>query len=111
MGQPLAAGAGEEDEGQEAVEQDDDQDQAQGGLQDFLGAPGLVMEEGKANQQGDGRHDQGHKDGHGQRGAGAADLQPRLDQLLETINIVLEFAREEFADLGVEPVDVGDEGQ
>ncbi len=40
-----------------------------------------------------------------------AELQPGFDALLEGVDIVLEFARKEFADLGVQAVHVGDQGQ
>jgi hypothetical protein len=109
--QPLAIGAREEHEGQEAVENDDDEDEAEGGLKNFLDAPGLVAENGEADHHGDGGHGELYQDGHRERGSGAADAQFGLDLLLEGVDVVLKFAGEKFADLGIEAVDVGDQGQ
>ena len=48
---------------------------------------------------------------HGERGSFAGYSEARLDDLLESVDVVLEFAREEFADFLVEAIDVGDQGQ
>src|SRR6266576_2255137 len=45
--QPLALGPGKEEEWQEAVEHDNDQDQADRRLQDLVDAPGLIVKNHK----------------------------------------------------------------
>ncbi len=51
------------------------------------------------------------QNGHGERGTFARDSEAGLHDLLEGVDVVLEFAREEFADLLVKTVHVGDQGQ
>ena len=106
-----ALGAREKNEGQEAVKHDHDQDQAQRGLQNFVNAPGPVAEHGEAHQHGDGGRRQLGQHRHGQRGARPAHSQPRLDVLLEGVDVVLKFAGKKLADFGVEAIHVGDQGQ
>src|SRR5208337_158006 len=55
--------------------------------------------------------DQLREDGHGERGALAGDVEARLDELLEGVDVVLEIAGEEFAHFLIETIDVGDQGQ
>ena len=109
--QPASAGARKEDEGQQAIKKDDDQHQAEGGFEDGVDAPGAVAKHGETDDHGDGCRDQLRQNGHGERGARARHSEPRLHDLLEGVDVVLEFAREEFANLLVETVDVGDQRQ
>src|SRR5271157_2483286 len=111
VGQPAAAGSRKKDEGQQAVKNDDDQHQAERGLEDFVNAPGAVAKDGEADDHGNGGGDQLRQNGHGERGAGARDSEARLDDLLEGVDVVLELAREEFANLLIETVHVGDQRQ
>ena len=109
--QPFAPGPRKENKRQKAIEQNDDEDEAQRGLENFVDAPGAVAEHREAHQHGDGsRYDLGqHR--HGERGARPAYSQPGLNSLLEGGNVFLELPRKEFADLGVDAVHVGDQGQ
>ena len=109
--QPASLGSRKKDEGQQAVEKDDDQHQAERGFEDFGDAPGAVAKHGEADDHGNGRRDQLRQNGHGERGAGAGHAEARLDDLLEGVDVVLEIAGEEFADLLIETVDVGDQRQ
>jgi hypothetical protein len=99
------------DEGQQAVENNDDENQAEGGFEDFVDAPGAVAKHGEADDHGDGGGDQLGENGHGERGARAGHSEARLDDLLEGVDVVLKIARQEFANLLVEAVDVGDQRQ
>ena len=107
--QPLALGAREEHERQKAVADDDDQDQADRGLQDFVDAPGLIAENQEADHQRDRRHGELREHRHGKRGPGAAHAQLGFDLLLEDVDVVLEFARKKFADFLIDAIDVGDQ--
>ena len=109
--QPAALGSGKKDEGQQAVKKYDDQHQAERGFEDFGNAPGAVAKHGEADDHGDGSRDQLSQNGHGERGAGAGNAEARLDDLLEGVDVVLKIAGEEFADLLIETVDVGDQRQ
>ena len=109
--EPASLGSRKKDEGQQAITNDDDQDQAERGFEDFVDAPGAVAKDGEADDHGDGGRDQLRENGHGERGAGARHSQARLDDLLEGVDVVLEFAGEEFAQLLVKTVDVGDQRQ
>ena len=46
-----------------------------------------------------------------ERGPLARDSQARLYDLLESVDVVLKIAREEFADFLIETVDIGDQRQ
>src|SRR5208282_606769 len=109
--QPASAGAGKKDEGQQAIKKDDDQHQAERGFEDFVDAPGAVAKHGEADDHGNGSRDQLRENGHGERSARARYAEARLHDLLEGVDVVLEFARQEFANLLVETVDVGDQRQ
>ena len=108
---PASLGSRKKDEGQQAIEDDDDQDQAERGFKNLVKAPGAVAKDGEADDHGDGGRDQLRKDRHGERGAGACHPEARLDELLEGVDVVLEIAGEEFAQLLVKTVDVGDQRQ
>ena len=109
--QPFAARPRKENKRQKAVEQDDDEYQAERGLKNLVDAPAALAKHREAHQHGDGS---GHELGqhrHGERGARPAHSQPGLDSLLEGVDVVLELARKESSDLGVDAVDVGDQRQ
>src|SRR5208283_477662 len=74
-------------------------------------APGTIAKNGESDDHGNGSGDQLGQNGHGERGALAGHAQAGLYDLFEGIDIALEIAGEEFADLLVETVDVGDQGK
>ena len=74
--QPFAPGPRKEDKRQEAVEQDDDEDQAERGLQNLVDAPAAFAKHGEADQQGDGSGDDLRQHRHGERGPRPAHSQP-----------------------------------
>src|SRR5580704_17149088 len=108
--QPLPGGTREEDERKKPVEHDHDEDQAQGRLQNLLHTPGLVAEDGESHSERDRGHDQWDQHRHRKRGPSAAHPYLGLDLLLKCVDIVLKFAGEKLADLGVEAIDVGHQG-
>ncbi len=93
------------------VEDNDDQNQADGGLQNLIDAPALVPEDREAHKQGNGRRGQLLEHCHGERGSGAAHVQVGLNLLLEDVDVVLKFPREKFADLLIDAVHVGGQRQ
>src|SRR6202044_2816698 len=101
----------EENKRQKLVEDDDDQNQADGRLQHFVDAPQLIAENGVAHKQGDSRGSQLLEHGHGERRAGAADAQAGLNLLLEDVDVVLKVARKKFAHLLVDAIDVRSQRQ
>ena len=90
-------------------DENDDNDQ-QPYLQDVADIPSSGK--GGKRQQ---KHDAGGRKlfqhGHGKHGPRPADLQTRLDLLLENFNVVLEFTRQKLAGLVVKPGDVGGQRQ
>src|SRR5208282_3875500 len=109
--QPASSGSRKKDEGQQTVKKDDDQDQAERGLENFVNAPGAVAKNGEADDHGDSGGGQLGQNRHGERGALARDFEARLHDLLEGVDIVLEIAREELANLLVQAVNIGDQRQ
>src|SRR5579859_5806789 len=111
MNQPLAPGARKEYERKKAVEQNDDEDQADRSLKDFIDAPGLVVENQKANKESNRCDGELREDCHGERSAGTGDAQFRFNFLLEDIDVVLKFAGEKFPDFLIDAIDVRDQCQ
>src|SRR5208283_303776 len=116
VNQPLTLGAREKHERQEAVEYDDDEDEADGRLQNLVDAPGLIAENQEADQHGNRRHGQLSDHGHGKHGPRATDAQRPffqfgLDFLFEEVDVVLELAREKFSRLLVDAIHVRGQSQ
>ena len=109
--QPFAPRPRKENKRQKAVEQDDDEDQAERGLKNLVDAPAAFTEHREAHQQGDGSGNDLRQHRHGERGARPAHSQPGLDSLLEGGNVVLELARKKSSNLGVHAIRVGDQRQ
>src|SRR5579864_1035992 len=111
MNQPLAPGARKEYERKKAVEQNDDEDQADRSLKDFVDAPGLVVEDQKANEESNRCDGELGEHRHGERSAGTGDAQFGFNFLLEDIDVVLKFAGEKFPDFLIDAIDVRDQCQ
>ena len=112
---PEAAGAGEEDLRDEAVEDEDEEDELEGGADD-LGKAGDVDElreeggvgvEAEAGEKGDGGEGKQAEDGGGECDGLAAEAEAGFGELLPGVDVVLVFAGEELAHLGVDAVYVG----
>src|SRR5438105_5028613 len=111
MSKPTSAGSRKKDEWQQAIKDDDDQHQAECGLEHFVYAPGTIAKYGEAHRHRNGGSDQLRQNCHGERRPAARYSQTGLDNLLEGVNVVLEITRQKFADLLVKPIDVRDERQ
>ena len=112
---PEAAGAGEEDLGDEAVEEEDEENElADGGGE--LAPEGAAAEEdgggeAQAEDEGDGGDGELAEDGGGLRDGLAAETDAGFDALLPGVDVVLILAGEELAHLRVDAVDIGGDGE
>ncbi len=93
------------------MKDDDDEDQADGGLHQVEANPALLHEQHVADEHADAGHGELCQHGHRHRGALAAHMETRFHPLFVGLNVLLELAREEFAHLGVEAIDIGDQRQ
>ena len=80
-------------------------------MQNLINGPRPVTKYREADQHGDGCGRELRQNGHRQRRTLPTHAQPGLDFLLEDINVVLEFPGEEFADLCIKAIDVGEESE
>ncbi len=118
-GEPEAAGAGEEELREEAVEDEDEKNEFEGGADDCSGAGSVgerrdqsgVGVEAKAGEQS--KCDQGElaEDGGGEGDGFAAEAEAGLDDLFPGVDVVLVLAGEELAHFEVDAIDVGGEGE
>ena len=111
VSQPLPFRAREEHKRQKAVEDDDNEDQANRRLQNLVDAPALVAENQEARQESNQRHGQLRKHCHGQGSAGAGHPQFRFNFLFEDVDVVLKFAGEKFTNFLVDSMDVRNQRQ
>ena len=91
------------------MKDDDDEDQADGGLHQIEHDPALFHEQHVADEHADAGHAELGQDRHRHCRSFAAHVQPGFDALLVGFDVFLEFAREELAHLGIETVNVRDQ--
>ena len=118
-GDPEAAGAGEEELGEEAVEDEDEENEFEGGADDCSGAgsvgergdEGGVGVEAEAGEESESDEGELAEDGGGEGDGFAAEAEAGLDDLFPGVDVVLVLAGEELAHLEVDAIDVGGEGE
>ena len=96
----------------QAVENNDDQHEAERRFEHFVDAPGAVAKNREADDHGDGRGDQLRAESPS-RARPRSRVTPRCGStnLLEGVDVVLKVARKKFPDLLIKTVDVGDQRQ
>ena len=116
-GDPEAAGAGEEDLREEAVEDEDEEDEFEAarttapvlGVRASEGDERGVGVEAQAGEQREGSEGELTEDGGGEGDGLAAEAEAGLDDLFPGVDVVLILAGEELAHLEVDAIDVGGE--
>src|SRR5271166_1465891 len=104
--QPLAPGAHEKYIGQQAIEDHDDEAQADRRLHQVKHDPELFHEHHIADKHADAGHADLRQHRHRQRRPLPAHVEARLDLLLVSVDVFLKLARQKLAHLGVQAVNV-----